>query len=273
MSATTDNSIGKVFLERVRTPKLPASGARGSLPGLQKAYQEDDASKPGLNWWQDSNGQIIAEKCLGKGISMVLCDAPGLGKTLSVLAGIVHARSDKISVIFAPGDMMVQQWTTHIIKHFEPTASGLKVYCSMGSELAKIPGVSDLSERTEGLTGGVFIESRPTAKLPDEDVLGSFSVLVLSKDMLSQGDAPEDAPKKNMQLIRNFRDRLGLIVIGEPSPLSSPLASCQIASSRPICLTRHPFGQLQMKRTISMAAASPSRSSTCSRFAPFRSCS
>ena len=67
-------------------------------------------------------------------MGLVLCDAPGLGKTLSVLATIVHSQAqstadDKLVIIFADNRGLVAQWVSQIDAHFEPEASGLQVFC------------------------------------------------------------------------------------------------------------------------------------------------
>jgi hypothetical protein len=211
-------AIDRVFAERVLTKRMTDREAPRSVPGLMNAHAEDGSGD--LNWWQAANVRSICdflESEEKESDGLVLCDAPGLGKTLSVLAAIVRSEEKadddekgdiailtrcramlltfggasrplpgKLVIVFA-GKGIVAQWAAQIMHHFEPDESGLQVFCA-DSERAKYKGASLLSTRAAGERGGVYVDERPTGKLPDNDLLQTFSVLVLAKEMLSQGE-------------------------------------------------------------------------------------
>jgi hypothetical protein len=123
----------------------------------------------------------------------LLCDAPGLGKTLSALSAIASTKDQdqRLAIIFAGKGIVDNVWVEQIHRHFEPRLTGLVIFCA-DSENAKHEFAQPLSTRAAGTTGGVYVDERPTARLPDSDVLRSFDVLVLAKEMLSQKVEPED---------------------------------------------------------------------------------
>ena len=111
-------SLRRVFEEQVVTPRFSAQDAPRTAPGLRNAKPEDRKAPAAekLNWWQASNVKLIIDfiedtKRVSEG--MVLCDAPGLGKTLSVLAAIVRSndtnQSKNLVVVFASKGI-VAQW-------------------------------------------------------------------------------------------------------------------------------------------------------------------
>ena len=198
-----------------------------TVPGLQNARDEDeddDDEAPevrgeGLNWWQASNVQRIREFMKGSdhdSDGMVLCDAPGIGKTLSVLStvAVTLEESEGRAVLIFAGKGIVPQWASQVLKHFEPEDSGLQVYCA-DSELWKFAGSTPLSERAEGAEGGVFVDDRPSALLPGDEVLKSFDVIVLAKEILSQNGVTASVHLKNIVRVQHLRPHLRLVVVDE----------------------------------------------------------
>ena len=139
------------------------------MSGLQNATPEDGTPGEHLNWWQASNVKLISDflnSSKRDSEGMVLCDAPGLGKTLSVVASVVSTddvhESKNLVIVFA-GKGIVAQWGEQIRHHFDRQV--LEVFCA-DSEASKHPGASILSSRTDGTNGGAYVEERANARLP-----------------------------------------------------------------------------------------------------------
>ena len=151
------STLKQLFDTRVRTQPLSGLTRQNfkTPPGLQGASAEDGSGDQ-LNWWQMSSVQRICE-FLNTGAQqrqsegIVLADAPGLGKTLTVLSVIAlsiedaHVKEEEVkeemaspsrpaaappaaktlTVIFAGKDI-VPQWAEQVGRHFDPAASKLE---------------------------------------------------------------------------------------------------------------------------------------------------
>jgi len=204
LCAEMHHALGRI------APGMTASAARGALE---------------LRDFQASNVRILTEQLLGGGASsgMVLCDPPGAGKTLTVLATIVRTmpaprppaerRGKSQVLIFAPSTI-VAQWANQILLHFDTAVvPELRTYCadndllgyasaatkpSEGSDgaSAEAKRVQPLSERPAGSGGGVYVERRSAAVFPPLEVLRSFDVVLVAKEMLSRREDPWTAGLK-----------------------------------------------------------------------------
>ena len=203
--ADASRALDKIFDEKVLTPRLTAQVAPRTAPGLTNTKPEDPKAPAGeqLNWWQASNQKKLGEflKALPKerqSEGILLCDAPGLGKTLSVLSTIVSTlekpdddcdqlRTPKqgLVIIFAGKGIINNVWVAQIHRHFDPAVSGTDIFCA-DSQNSKHELASPLSSRPNDAHGGVYVEERATAWLPPKEGLRSFSVLVFAKEMLAQ---------------------------------------------------------------------------------------
>ena len=265
--AATFESMPDVLLQEVGTHCAPASfralvttckSLRNALaltaPGLKSGRADGVCS---LYKWQAFNvhflvgflrqrfHQRIAGKSLPTTEGFVLCDAPGGGKTVSVLATIartIPARSgpwvprESTCIVFAP-KVIVPQWADQIARHFRADVSGLRLYCAASElHLYDADAVSPLLlARTVGgglarddkvaahRRGGVYIEQRPTAELPPTDVLASFDIVVLPKEMLSMRTDLSGASQKekNDAAVRRLRPHTRLVIIDESHNLSA----------------------------------------------------
>lgn len=179
------NPITTLFMECVTTDAC--SAARRSFAGLMNAEAEDGSGEP-LNWWQASNVHqlcaFLANTQQRRSEGMVLCDAPGLGKTLTVLSTIACSKTDscppqaaspsssaaahkkKLVIIFA-GKGIVAQWAEQCARHIDPELTGLRIFCA-DAERSKFSDAVPLSTRAEGAKGGVYVDERPSAKLPEQ---------------------------------------------------------------------------------------------------------
>ena len=148
-----------------------------TAPGLKAAKQRGEAQ---LYDWQASNARLISRamyRCSNgktrdraglhgsESEGIVLCDAPGGGKTVSVLAAIARSMpaagpcERRAVLVFAP-KVIVPQWAAQIARHFDPGVSGLAIYCA-DKELHHYEesGAQRLSTWTGG---GVYVEQRPS---------------------------------------------------------------------------------------------------------------
>ena len=264
-----------VLLQEVATKANPATFRALSLtckslhnalaftaPGLKAARSDGAVS---LYPWQASNvrklvaflqgfHRRIAGKQLPLTEGFVLCDAPGGGKTVSVLATVVRTMPTRptdpllarrhvgVCIIFAP-KVIVPQWADQISRHFDASVSGLRLYCDSSemhlyddrlvtpltrAELErrtpfKVDDEDYVSDNTV-VTGGVYIEQRPSADLPPIPVLAGFSMLVLSKELLSMRTESLYATNSSAvcdAIVRQLRNHVRLVVIDESHNLSS----------------------------------------------------
>lgn len=222
-------SLDAIFEEKVRTPKMTVEAAPRTVPGLINSKPEDDKAPAAelLNWWQAANVHLLTEFLKApsqerKSDGMLLCDAPGLGKTLSVLSTIASTAmdDDKLVIIFAGKGIINDVWIAQIARHFDPKVSGLEIFCA-DSEHSKHDAASPISTRAPGSQGGVYVDERPTGRLPDNDTLRTFSVLVFAKEMLSQRDPPDaNAPLTNIYRVKKLASSTRLIVVDESHNLN-----------------------------------------------------
>ena len=229
-------SLLAIFEDRARTPQLTPQVAARTVSGLINTKPEDPKAPAGeqLNWWQASNvhkiGKFLrATEKERHSEGMMLCDAPGLGKTLSVLASVASTmqHDDRLVIIFAGKGIIDNVWVEQISRHFDPVVSGLEVFCA-DSEKSKHEFAKPISTRVAGAVGGVYVDERPTARLPDSDVLRSFRVLVLAKEMLSQQVEPEDnKPLTNLYRIKQLQLQTRLVVVDESHNLNKRSISRQ----------------------------------------------
>jgi SNF2 family DNA or RNA helicase len=222
MAMSMDNVV-----DAVRTPMLSRNEAPRTVPGLANASAED-ASGDHLNWWQASNVQRLLEFMADENPNsegMVLCDAPGLGKTLSVLATIERARATdpghQLVVVFA-GKGIVAQWAKQAVHHFPAT----NVFCAekQAHKYAEA-SATVLADRERTSPGDVYVEDRPSGRLPEYDALQSFSVLILAKEMLSQN--PEGT---NLGRVRALKGEIRLLVVDESHNLNKKNVTKQESS-------------------------------------------
>ena len=117
-----NDTINNVFMEDVITCRLAAYQVTPVAAGLRNAWAEaaDDTNPVKqetptamLNWWQAANVRSICDflsKPQQDSEGLVMCDAPGLGKTLSVMAAIRCSMKDdnKLAVIFAGKGIVAQ---------------------------------------------------------------------------------------------------------------------------------------------------------------------
>eukprot|EP00966_Prymnesium_polylepis_P235616 5449421-Prymnesium_polylepis.1 len=84
---------------------------------------------------------------------MLLCDAPGLGKTLSVLAAIASTmqQDKKPAIIFAGKGIIDNVWVSQISRHFDSHVTGLEIFCA-DSESAKHQLAQPLNTRAADAT-------------------------------------------------------------------------------------------------------------------------
>ena len=235
--------LATVFNEKVLTPRT-AQAAPRTVAGLQNCKPEDPTAPAGehLNWWQASNVHKIgaflkAPPKQRQSEGLLLCDAPGLGKTLSVLSAVastiekdeddgdVQARHKSVVIIFAAKSIINPVWVEQIHKHFDPEVTGLDVYCA-DSESAKHEFATPLSSRPAGARGGVYVDERATGRLPDKSVLRSFSVLLLAKEMLTQ--------KIEHERVRDPSDPLGVRMIEAPKPPTNIRKVCAQSAGRDV---------------------------------------
>lgn len=170
----------------------------------------------------------------------VLCDAPGGGKTVSVLAAVartmpapvvyphdpqypgapVSERQLRRTVfIFAP-KVIVPQWATQIAKHFDAGTSGLRLWCDDKQvHLYDDKEVHPLASRADDEYGGVFMEQRPSAKLPPIRRLATFDILVMPKEMLSLRSNGTGAPKNDC-VLQALKWHTRLVVVDESHNLN-----------------------------------------------------
>lgn len=85
-----------VIDEKVQTANFPTDACARTVPGLRNTKPEDPEAPADkcLNWWQASNVHILGKFLRAtdkerQSEGMLLCDAPGLGKTLFALSAIV----------------------------------------------------------------------------------------------------------------------------------------------------------------------------------------
>ena len=215
MAPRKPETIESLFMQKVLTPKMPHDEAPRTVPGLAAASAED-GSTDALNWWQATNVHrlcsFIANEKSEKSEGLVLCDAPGLGKTLSVLASCVAMQSkaqgnEKLVMIFA-GKGIVVQWSEQVRRHFP----SLQIFCAE-KEVHKYEGASAFTER-EASRGGVYVDERPSGRLPDLDVLRTFDMLILAKEMLSQSE------DQNLGRVKQLQPNTRLVVVDESHNLN-----------------------------------------------------
>ena len=209
------STMAELFTKTIMTPMLPA--APRTVPGLTNASAED-GSNDSLNWWQAANVEKLCEFLASKdkkSEGMVLCDAPGLGKTLSVLATIVQSRIDGQLVIIFAGKGIVAQWAEQVNRHFP----SVPIFCP-DKEQHKFASASVLLER-EASAGGVYVDERPSSRLPELDVLRSFDVLILAKEILSQ------SLDKNLGRVRALQPTTRLVVVDESHNLNKKTVTKQ----------------------------------------------
>ena len=232
VAAMPDNAtrtIAEIFANRMVTPKLTASEAPRTVLGLKNAHPEDEEDgsddAPQLNWWQAANIRLLSDflerdEDARQSDGIILCDAPGLGKTLSVLATVVNTKvqvaDDKRLVIVFAGRGIIPQWAEQVSRHLDAQTSGMPVYCA-DAERLKHAEATPLSERPPGERGGCYVDERPTARLPGQDVLRSFDVLLLAKEILSQD--PHN-PTKNIAVVKSLSRFTRLVVIDESHNLN-----------------------------------------------------
>ena len=208
-------TMESLFMEKVLTPEMPHAEAPRTVPGLAAAAAED-GSADALNWWQATNVHRLCSFILNekseKSEGLVLCDAPGLGKTLSVLASCVAVQAkvqgnEKTVIIFA-GKGIVVQWSEQVRRHFP----SMQIFCAE-TEVHKYEGASAFTER-EASRGGVYVDERPSGRLPELDVLRTFDVLILAKEMLSQSE------DQNLGRIKQLQPSTRLVVVDESHNLN-----------------------------------------------------
>ena len=224
-------SIKRLFAERILTPRLSDDEAPRTVAGLKNAHAEnaepeEEDSDDQLNWWQATNVHLISgfidqDADARESDGMILCDAPGLGKTLSVLATVVNtkraqAANDKRVVVVFAGRGIVAQWATQVVRHFDADVTNMPVYCAEALRL-KYPYAIPISEREPGSKGGVYVDERPTANLPEDSVLLSMDVLLLAKEVLSQNGHD---PSKNIAIVKRISRSIRLVVIDESHNLN-----------------------------------------------------
>lgn len=208
------------------------NGLATTAPGLKAARADGEVS---LYDWQASNVQRLSNFLGTKDFTttegFALCDAPGGGKTLSVLATIVRtipsvSANKSLVLIFAP-NVIVPQWASQITKHFDPDVSGMRIYCDSKQCHIFAPGdhVHDLSTRPCGARGGVYVEPRPTATLPPDSILTSFDVIILSKEVLSlRTDPASYYMDKNDVVVAGLRTYTRLVIVDESHNLANTSA-------------------------------------------------
>ena len=187
---------------------------------------EDSKAPAGdqLNWWQASNVHLLSsflEKPMSNRTSegIVLCDAPGLGKTVSVLATAVSTMdTEGLVIIFAGKGIIDNVWVEQIGRHFDSEET-FSVYCA-DSEKSKHEFAQALSTREAGAKGGVYVDQRSAGRLPPLDKLLTFRMLVLPKEMLSQGEPKPEAPMNNFGRIKQLAHHARLIVVDESHNLN-----------------------------------------------------
>lgn len=233
----------------------------GTAPGLKAARADGEVS---LYPWQASNvrklvaflqnrfsARIAGEVDLESySEGMVLCDAPGGGKTVSVLSTIVRTmrprvysgeragrtQSGHVCIVFAP-KVIVPQWASQIVHHFHADVSGLHLFADAkqlhlyeGLELAPLSEAEiasrlrrDQESSVAKACGGVYVEQRPSAALPDANVLATFDLVLLPKEMLSLRTDLNGASQKekNDVHIRQLKPHARLVVVDESHNMSS----------------------------------------------------
>ena len=203
-----------------------------AAPGFRAIRKDGEIS---LFQWQAANVRRLTTLISEDGKKrhdtegFVLCDAPGGGKTVSALATIARTAKPgafrSTALVFAP-KVIVPQWAAQIALHFEADVSGFELYCDDRQTHLYGTSVHPLTDRAAGSRGGVFLEQRPAANLPATDLLASFDIVVLAKELLSVRTSRHETgaswgKDKNDLHLRRLKPHTRLVIIDESHNISA----------------------------------------------------
>jgi hypothetical protein len=158
------NLVPKDFRATSTVCKSLQNALAFTAPGLKAARADGEVS---LYEWQASNVRALVAFLQSnfrrrhnhmtppRTEGYVLCDAPGGGKTVSVLATVVRTiAQSSVVLIFAP-KVIVSQWSTQIARHFCAEPSGLHLFSDASQVHLYDETVQALSDRAEVCTAAL----------------------------------------------------------------------------------------------------------------------